>query len=215
MEDLFRALFLFLITAIISANGSLQLGPVNGGVLRYCLRRNFRAAMLLGLGGSLTELPYAAIALFGSDWLQSFDGLENWIRWGLVPIFFLLGLKFLFSARPKTEIPDQTNPLPERNPLYEGMLLALFNPQLPLFWISILLWYKSSLALYPQSIAQDLAFIAGTASGAFFLMWILVRIARKNQDRLLALSSRYNPEKLIGWFFILLALAQLIRQFFA
>ena len=96
--------------------------------------------------------------------------------------------------------------------MYEGMLLALFNPQLPLFWISILLWYKSSLALYPQSLAQDLAFIAGTASGAFFLMWILVRIARKNQDRLLALSSRYNPEKLIGWFFILMALVQGLRM---
>jgi hypothetical protein len=40
-------------------------------------------------------------------------------------------------------------------------------------------------------------------------------IARNNQDRLLALSRRYNPEKLIGWFFILLAIAQLIRQFFA
>ena len=215
MEDLFRPIFLFLITAIISAYGSLQLGPVNGRVLQYCLRQNFRAAILLGLGGSLTEMPYAAIALFGSDWLQSFDGLENWIRWGLVPIFFLLGLKFLFSARPNTEIPDQTNPKPGRNPVYEGMLLALFNPQLPIFWISILLWYKSSLALYPQSLAQNLAFIAGTATGAFLLMWLLVRIARNNQDRLLALSRRYNPEKLIGWFFILLAIAQLIRQFFA
>jgi len=56
--------FIFLLTAFISALGSLQLGPVNGSVLRLSLNGRFRDARWLALGGSLPEFLYAG-TLFG------------------------------------------------------------------------------------------------------------------------------------------------------
>ena len=211
MEAIPGALLLFFVTALISSYGSLQLGPVNGGVLRYCFRGEFRSAMWLALGGSLTEIPYALMAVWGSVWINRIPGIESWIKIGIVPLFLLLGIRFLFSARKSQSPEGEQNRKKAKNPFLEGIGLALFNPQLPLFWVTILLWMKTGLGLYPDGIAKQLAFVLGTAAGAFYLMWLLIRIAIKNRSRLREISSRYQPEKLMGVFFILLALIQAIR----
>jgi threonine/homoserine/homoserine lactone efflux protein len=211
MEELPRALLLFFITALISSYGSLQLGPVNGGVLRYCFRGEFRSAIWLALGGSLTEIPYASLAVWGSSWLARIKGLEEWINIGLIPLFLVLGIRFLVTARKAAELPEGGTERSGKNPLKEGIGLALFNPQLPLFWISILLWMKTGLGIHPENLIQKIAFVLGTAAGAFYLLWLMIRISIKNRSRLSELSRRYQPEKLIGWFFILMALIQGIR----
>ena len=211
MEAIPGALLLFFVTALISSYGSLQLGPVNGGVLRYCFRGEFRSAMWLALGGSLTEIPYALMAVLGSAWINRIPGIESWIKIGIVPLFILLGFRFLLSARKNQSPEGDAGRKKAKNPILEGIGLALFNPQLPLFWVTILLWMKTGLGLYPDGLFKQLAFVMGTAAGAFFLMWLLIRLAIKNRSRLREISNRYQPEKLMGWFFILLALVQTIR----
>lgn len=211
MEAIPAALLLFFVTALISSYGSLQLGPVNGGVLRYCFRGEFRSAMWLALGGSLTEIPYALMAVWGSVWINRIPGIESWIRIGIVPLFILLGFRFLLSARKNHSPEGDAGRKKTKNPFLEGIGLALFNPQLPLFWVTILLWMKTGLGLYPDAIIKQMAFVLGTAAGAFYLMWLLIRVAIKNRSRLREISSRYQPEKLMGWFFILLALVQTVR----
>ena len=212
MQELPGALLLFFVTALISSYGSLQLGPVNGGVLRYCFRGEFRSAMWLALGGSLTELPYASMAVWGSSWLNKFRGLESWINYALIPLFLLLGIRFLLSAKKDLDVETGLPVKSRKNPFREGIALAMFNPQLPLFWISILLWMKSGLGIYPDGLLKQAAFVLGTAGGAFFLLWLMVQISIKKRSRMTELSRRYQPEKLIGWFFILLALVQGLRM---
>jgi threonine/homoserine/homoserine lactone efflux protein len=212
MQELPGALLLFFITALISSYGSLQLGPVNGGVLRYCFRGEFRRAIWLALGGSLTEIPYASVAVWGSSWLNKMQGLESWINYAIIPLFLLLGIRFLLSAKKELAITETGLPEKSRkNPFREGIALAMFNPQLPLFWISILLWMKSGLGIYPDGLLKQAAFVLGTAAGAFYLLWLIIRISIKKRSRLSELSRRYQPEKLLGWFFILMALVQLVR----
>lgn len=212
MEELPEALLLFFITALISSYGSLQLGPVNGGVLRYCFRGEFRSAIWLALGGSLTEIPYASIAVWGSSWLNRVPGLETWINYGIIPLFLLLGIRFLLAAKKELAGEPGLRVKGRKSPFREGIALAMFNPQLPLFWISILLWMKSSLGLYPDGFLRQSAFVFGTAAGAFYLLWLMIRISIKKRSRLSELSRRYQPEKLMGWFFILMALVQGIRM---
>jgi threonine/homoserine/homoserine lactone efflux protein len=212
MEELPRALLLFFITALISSYGSLQLGPVNGGVLRYCFRGEFRSAIWLALGGSLTEIPYASVAVWGSSWLNKFQGLESWINYAIIPLFLVLGIRFLLSAKKDLDVETGLQAKSRKNPFREGIALAIFNPQLPLFWISILLWMKSGLGIYPDGLLKQTAFVLGTAAGAFFLLWLMIRISIKKRSHLSELSRRYQPEKLIGWFFILMALVQGLRM---
>ena len=213
MEDLSGALLLFFITALISSYGSLQLGPVNGGVLRYCFQGRFKSALWLAVGGSLTEIPFAVLALFGSGWLNRIAGLDLWMNRALVPTFLLLGIRMLITSRKNPVSGEERAPL-VRNPILEGIGLASLNPQLPLFWLTILIWMKGSLGLYPESLIRQLAFVLGTAAGAFYLLWLLIRIAMKNRSRLRELSERYNTDRLIAWFFIALALIQAIRLVF-
>ena len=212
MEDLAGAFLIFFTTALISSYGSLQLGPVNGGVLRYCFRGEFRKAIWLAFGGSLTEIPYAALAVWGSTCLNKIPWLELWMNYGIIPLFLLLGIRFLRSAQKDLETETGKLQKSRKNPFREGIALAFFNPQLPLFWISILLWMKSGLGIYPDGPLKQAAFVLGTAAGAFLLLWLLVRISVKKRSRLSELSRRYQPEKLIGWFFILMALIQSIRM---
>jgi threonine/homoserine/homoserine lactone efflux protein len=211
MEELPGAVLLFFITALISSYGSLQLGPVNGGVLRYCFRGEFRRAIWLAFGGSLTEIPYASVAVWGSSWLNKIRGLDLWINYGIIPLFLLLGIRYLLLA--KKELTIETGlPLKLRtSPFREGIALAMFNPQLPLFWISILLWMKSGLGIYPDGLLKQAAFVLGTAAGAFYLLWLMIRISIKKRSRLSELSRRYQPDKLLGWFFILMAIVQMLR----
>lgn len=211
MHEVPQALMLFALTAVISSYGSLQLGPVNGGVLRYCFRGEFKSALWLALGGSLTEIPYASLAVWGSFRLNQVRGLETWINYGIIPLFLLLGIRFLFSSK-KEVCPENGLPVKSRNnPFREGIALAMFNPQLPLFWISILLWMKSGLGIFPDGLLKQAAFVLGTAAGAFFLLWLMVQVSIKKRSRLSELSRRYHPEKLIGWFFIGMALVQAFR----
>lgn len=215
MQELFSALVLFFVTALISSYGSIQLGPVNGGVLKYCFRGEFRSAIWLAFGGSLTEIPYASVAVWGSSWLNKIRGLELWINYGIIPLFLLLGIRYLLSAKKELKMENGPPLRFRKSPFREGVALAIFNPQLPLFWISILLWMKSGLGIYPDGLLKQAAFVLGTAAGAFYLLWLMIRISIKKRSRLSELSRRFQPEKLLGWFFILMAVLQGVRLFWS
>ena len=210
-DSCFRLLpfFIFLLTAFISALGSLQLGPVNGSVLRLSLNGRFRDARWLALGGSLPEFLYAAIAIWGSHWLGQITQAGRYLDWAIVLIFLVMGIR-LIRTKPKSIPTEDTKPRSVL-PFWQGLGLGLLNPQLPLFWLSILVWYKMSLGLEVDSSISSTAFVLGTGMGAFCLLLGWVEICRRYQNRVLAFSQKHPPEIWIGAFFVVLALIQIIK----
>ena len=214
MEDLSGVILLFFLTALISAYGSLQLGPVNGAVLRYCFRAEFRAATWLALGGCLPELLYSGLAIWGWNYLVAYEDLLRQLQWALIPVFAVLGLRMLLIARKQKKLSiSESAPKEEKSlPLLEGLWLGLLNPQLPLFWISMLAFYSGTMGISPSSLPEKIAFVLATASGAFGLLCLLIQFSRRQQKRLEQFASRFHPDWLIGWFFILISAIQLLRM---
>jgi len=204
-----QPVFIFLLTAFLSALGSLQLGPVNGSVLRLSLNGRFRDARWLSIGGSLPEFLYAGVAVWGSQWLGQITQAGRYLDWALVPIFLLMGIN-LIRTQPKP-IPTEKAQSHSGIPFWQGLGLGLLNPQLPLFWLSILVWYKMSLGLEADSGISSVAFVLGTSVGAFCLLLGWVEICRRYQNRVLAFSQKHPPEIWIGAFFVVLAVLQIIK----
>jgi len=204
-----QAILLFLLTSFISALGSLQLGPVNASVLRLSLNRDYKSARFLALGGSLPEILYAGIAIWGSGFLARWANLQHWLDLALVPIFFFIGMKLILAK--KKSIQKEDNPLNPSLPFIKGLSLGLLNPQLPLFWLSILLWYKMNLGLEVVSPLSQVGFLLGTGAGAFALLIALIELCRKYQNKVLEFSIKHPPEIWIGSFFVGLAILQVIK----
>jgi threonine/homoserine/homoserine lactone efflux protein len=205
-----QAVLIFLLTCFLSALGSLQLGPVNGSVLRLSLNGRFRDARWLALGGSLPEFLYAGIAVWGSHWLGQITQARRYLDWAIVLIFLVMGIR-LIRTKPKSIPTEDTKPRSVL-PFWQGLGLGLLNPQLPLFWLSILIWYKMSLGLEVDSSISSTAFVLGTGMGAFCLLLGWVEICRRYQNRVLAFSQKHPPEIWIGAFFVVLALIQIIKH---
>ncbi len=206
-----QPVFIFLLTVFLSALGSLQLGPVNGSVLRLSLNGRFRDARWLALGGALPEFLYAGIAIWGSHWLGQITQAGRYLDWALVPIFLFMGIR-LIRTKPKSIPTEDTKPR-SGLPFWQGLGLGLLNPQLPLFWLSILVWYKMSLGLQVESGISSAAFVLGTGFGAFYLLLGWVEICRRYQNRVLAFSQKHPPEIWIGAFFVVLAVLQIIKLY--
>ena len=204
-----QPVLIFLLTAFLSALGSLQLGPVNGSVLRLSLNGRFRDARWLALGGALPEFLYAGIAIWGSHWLGQIEQAGRYLDWAIIPIFLIMGIR-LIRTKPKS-IPIEETQSRSGLPFWQGLGLGLLNPQLPLFWLSILVWYKMSLGLEVDNGISSTAFVLGTGIGAFCLLLGWVEICRRYQNRVLAFSQKHPPEIWIGAFFVGLAVLQIIK----
>lgn len=175
------------------------------------LNGRFRDARWLALGGALPEFLYAAIAIWGSHWLGQITQAGQYLDWAIVVIFLVMGIR-LIRTKPQT-IPTEEGEKNSALPFWQGLGLGLLNPQLPLFWLSILVWYKMSLGLEVDSSISSAAFVLGTGMGAFCLLLGWVEICRRYQNRVLAFSQKHPPEIWIGAFFVVLAVIQIIKLY--
>lgn len=201
---------IFLITSLISALGSLQLGPVNASVLRLGLEGRVGQSRWLAMGGSFPEFLYAALALWGQHWVEKGQMLGDWLNWLSVPVFLLLGIRMILTKRKTVQLESikKSNQLP----FFQGFILGMLNPQLPLFWLSILIWYRQIFGWSFLEFASQAGFILGTGCGAFGLLFLLSELARIYKEKLLPMLGRFSPDLIFGWFFVLLAVIQTIKQ---
>src|SRR5881397_2795689 len=117
---------------------SIPVGPVNLTIMNEGARRGFKWAALIGLGATLMEVIYCAIA---------FTGFVSFFSRGMVKaamelfsfVFMLfLGVKFLIA----TSVPA-TNPIEERieerlhphSAFLIGFVRVMGNPGVLIFWI--------------------------------------------------------------------------------
>lgn len=199
-------LSLFILSLCISFIGSLQLGPVNSEVLRYSIRGKYKAALLVGIGGSIPEFPYAWIATYLAGSIQQYERL----RWLFVLIFVLvlLVMAIRLLVKKRAEFPIETYRV-RRKAFIAGFLLASANPQLIFFWSGILLWLE--IEQFTTLIRFSIAL--GASAGAFLLQFLVVKIGNwlylKKKLKDLGMLDRFMGLLLLG-----LALWFLYSEFF-
>lgn len=206
------SIFIFLITAIISFIGSIQLGPVNITVLRTAIQKNYKTAIFIGFGGALPEILYASIALKGTAFLEQFPMIIDGMMLLCIPAFILVGLYLIFK---NSEIKKQSyykvsTPKSVLNSIVIGFSIGFLNPMLLPFWIVVLSTYhKYNVMAIPNNI-HNIVFVLGTAFGAFLLQYVIVVLLKKFNHKFEKPLRNYS-NLVTAWMFILLGIFQLIN----
>jgi threonine/homoserine/homoserine lactone efflux protein len=175
------ALLLFAVATVASFIGSLQAGVVNTAVLAHTIKWGRQAGRRMAIGGAIPELVYGAVAYVGAGWLVETVGLDGrGITLVVASILLALGAYFLFFYHPR---PAAVGEDKLTGDLRRGMLLGFANPQLLLFWCGVRL-LVGTWQLDQSGILPVIAFGAGAFTGAIILLFILVRMGVKAQEKL-------------------------------
>ena len=208
---IFAAFIIFLLTAIISFIGSVQLGPVNITVIRASVQKHYTSAVFIGLGGALPELMYSAIALKGSELLAQYPFIINTMLLICIPVFILVGIYLIYNNS-KIKFNNQQDlqaPKSILKSIAVGFGIGLLNPMLLPFWIVVLSTYHQYELMIIPSYLNNIAFIIGTAMGAFLLQYLVVVLLKKFNDKFENTLRKY-ANLVTAWMFILLGIFQLI-----
>jgi len=202
---------IFFITAMISFAGSVQLGPVNLAIMKTVLEGRSRSALIIGAGVCLPEFIYSSFALFAAAWLLHRQQILSVLEWGIVPVLIGFGV---FNLLKKTKTEPEETAAAKAADFFKGFLLSTLNPQLLPFWLAILVMLNGYEFFRITTVADKIAFIAGTGCGEFALISLVVWLTGKFRDYLLEKVKRWNFNKVFGWLFILLAFVQTVKLAF-
>ena len=119
---------------------SIPVGPINISIVNEGARRGFGWAFLIGLGATIMEVIYCAIAFAG--FTQLFDSRVIKATMELVSFLLMLylGFKYLFArSLPATtrSVESFEHRLHPHTAFWTGFVHCLGNPCVLLFWITI------------------------------------------------------------------------------
>jgi threonine/homoserine/homoserine lactone efflux protein len=206
-----KLILIFLVTCWVSAAGSLQLGPVNVAVIRASITRSLSVAMWVALGGCLPEILYGLVALHGVMFFEEHPRIFQFLQWAIVPVLWLAGAIVLLRPPPPAQMVEWRKPS-RRLAVVEGLVLALFNPQLLAFWALVLLQFQNTNFLKINQLSHQIAFLLGTSCGAMGILGVWAWLARRYREPILQRLRGNRLHQLIGLLFILLGVVQLVKM---
>ncbi len=202
-------LWCFLIATVISFAGSVQFGPVNLKVIQAAYSYGLRSALIVAAGGLLPELVYSSIAVWCSWLLLSNPVVTDVLRLISFPFFLITGL--LLINRKENALPVEK--LRSHKLFLSGFLAGALNPMLFTFWFMIITFLVTGNHIELGNWPNRIAFILGTAVGAFLLLLLFAKLTIRNKNFLeRKLSGRLN--KIIGMIFIILSVYQFVSWIF-
>ncbi|MEZ4900530.1 MAG: LysE family transporter [Spirosomataceae bacterium] len=209
MVEFYKPVLIFVVTAVISFVGSIQLGPVNLTVIQSVLRRNLQAGLWVAVGGSLPEMLYAGVAIWAGMWLKTHQTVWLILEWSAVPVLLGIGLVTFFTPGSSMTLSKINNP--SSASMAKGFLVGMLNPQLFPYWLVMLLQFSNYDLLRVQTITEQMAFVAGTAVGALFLLIGVAILSFRFRERLMEQISRWSINRFLGVLFVLLAVGQFLK----
>ncbi|MCU0447190.1 MAG: LysE family transporter [Microscillaceae bacterium] len=176
---LFSVIIPFLLAFVASFLGSLQPGSVNVSVFETALRRNFRTAVWLGLGGALPEVIYGMLAFYSLENLNTIQGFSFYFN--ILSLLIFAGVIInLFIPKKKSNKAPQNPELPIKNTqnvFWYGFLLGLFNPILLVFWILTIQYFYQFGWIEVESWVVQISFSLGAVFGAWVLLILVAYLA--------------------------------------
>ena len=201
---------LFLVVALISFVGSIQIGAVSIAVIQTTLSRSRSAGIWVALGGSIPEFIFSFIALKGLLFLQHNQSIIDWLNILIIPIFLLLGLYSFFQKEPDKDeeliIENQ-----KKFDFAKGFSLGMINPQLLPFWFFSLVYISKYFSI--NTLSAKYAFVLGTGVGAFAILLVFVQLTHRYHLSIKKVLKKYPINRLMAFVFIGLALIQAIKTF--
>lgn len=201
---------LFLVVALISFVGSIQIGAVSMAVIQTTLSRNRSAGVWVALGGSIPEFIFSFIALKSLLYLHKNQSVIDWLNVLIIPIFLLLGLSSFFRKEPEKE--DELIIENQKNfDFVKGFSLGMINPQLLPFWFFSLVYISKYFSI--NALSAKCAFVLGTGVGAFAILVVFAQLTHRYHSGIKKILKNYPINHLMAFAFIGLALIQAIKIF--
>jgi threonine/homoserine/homoserine lactone efflux protein len=163
---------------------SIPVGPVNLTIMNEGARRGFKWAALIGVGASLMEVIYCALAFTGFASIFN-EGIWKYIM-ELVSFLFMLGLglKFLLIKTLPTHGKEGRfeKRLHPTSAFATGFVRVMANPGVFLFWIFLGIYFINHTWVMPTWSSKG-ACVAGVAVGTsvwFFGLSYAVSLGHRN-----------------------------------
>ena len=201
---------IFFLVAFISFAGSIHLGAVNLAVVQTTLNRNLSSGILVAVGGSIPEIIYSALALKGLSFIENNQSILDILNLLVIPVFLVIGLLNIFQKPSENKKKNAENEQPKTSFL-KGFSLGMLNPQLLPFWFFVLIYLHKHFII--SDLSTKLAFVFGTAIGAFCILFLFAKFAHHYHQRLAIILQRYSFNRIIGYLFVSLAVFQTFKYF--
>ena len=201
-------MLVFILALFISFVGSLQIGVLSTTIILTTLQKGKRSAYSVALGGMLPEFIYSSVAVMSLRSLQIIISGTALLSTLNALVLLIGGCYILLSKNNAEKIREEQ--AQGGNVLFlTGFGIAILNPQLILFWFSVLLYLQDISWLYSGTIIENVSLVLGAGAGAFCLFHGLIRLSEKRKDTITILINRYKADKLIGILFLVLACCKL------
>ena len=199
----------FILAFAISFVGSLQPGPVNLAVLTSSSLKQYKNAISIAIGGSLPEFLFCFIAFKASNLIIKWHQLFYFFQIVMAILLLVLGIFLWFN---KSNVALKAT---KQNGFLLGTALAILNPQLIIFWTTVITYIHVNNLFYIH--LEDIKhaffyFCAGATLGAFSLHSLLIYLSKKFLDIPLKVFFNY-ADKTIALIFVILAIIQIIKLF--
>lgn len=201
-----EALLFFSLASCISFIGSLQPGPTNMFILQRAAQGHH--TIFASVGGSLPEILYCSLAIWFSSVIEQLQATLIFFRILIILFFLISGIYLLYQKNKKKPSPGNVSSHAGKA-FVSAFMIALLNPLLLVFWISILSYLQVYNISPIHSVIHKMAFIAGSAAGAFILLQITAIFAKWIRNRFSSVQRTINLS--IGVLFILLAGKEILQ----
>ncbi|MES2380627.1 MAG: LysE family transporter [Bacteroidota bacterium] len=201
--------YTFLLSFVVSLVGSIQPGPVNLAIFAACLQKQYKNAVYTAIGGSTPEFVFCLIALKAANYIAGWKNLFTIFQITLA-VLLLVAAAFLWFNKTHT-----TAKVTKQHGFMLGATLAVLNPQLIIFWTSVITYIQVNNILQTNLFENPmhlLLFSLGAVFGAFTLHLILIVIS-KLYIKIPVQSFFKYADKTIAVIFIILATFQTIKLF--
>lgn len=163
----------------------IPVGPINVWVVNTLIRKNFRSAFSIALGGSLMDFVYFMIILTGLSLFQFTP--KTVLALKIVGVVFLLvfGLRELFVQKQNFDLEKDEEKKKSRASSYFllGVLIYSSNPTLVATMSGIAAIIKSW-NLFQNNFTNYIALSAGISLGSATWFFLLLKIVNKYQNRI-------------------------------
>jgi threonine/homoserine/homoserine lactone efflux protein len=133
-------------------------GPVNGAVVDTAIRRDFRMAMAVGLGGAFVDFIYSQLAVLGiGRVLKSHPDVSLVLSFVSGVVLVMFGMRTLLAPPLREDQGTQSTRISPRATwaaFFSGVLLTLANPAALMVWVVL-----------AGSILRDVSHLEGFVAG--------------------------------------------------
>lgn len=188
----------FLLGFGISLIGSIPLGPISLSVVQATLEKGRRAGLLTGAGGTVVEMGFCFISLFGYHLIADQHWFLILLQLLTVPVLLYMGITTIRQRFQNTS--TEFEQCKDSRQLMTGATLAFSNPALFGWWFYVTAYLQSQTWL--ESSAGDyIMFVLGVATGTFLFFIGLVQVAMVSHAKLSS-KGRRKVNLVIGVLFI-------------